>query len=110
MRNEIVGFKQLKELCVDDEDFRKIWRKCFCGYPVDNFYVLDGHLMHENQLCTLRTSLREKVIHDLHGRLARHLERDKSIAVMKERSYWPQLRKDVTRFIMKCCTCQRSKG
>ena len=50
---------------------------------MQEFYVQDGYLMRRNQICLLRTSLREKVIHDLHdGGLAAHLGCDKTIAAI----------------------------
>ncbi len=111
LSHEIVGFEQLKELYANDEDFGEIWSKCSPGHPYENFYVLDGNLMHENQLSLPRTSLQEKVIQDLHrGGLASHLGRDKTITAVKERNFWPKLCKEVTRFVMKCFTCQASKG
>ena len=79
--------------------------------PCDDFYIQDGFLMKNSQLCLPRTSLREKVIRDLHGGgLAGHLERDKTIESIKNRYYWPKLRRYVTTNVSRCYVCQRAKG
>ena len=57
-----MGFKILKEMYVDDDDFSKVWAKCVSKQPCDDFYIHNGFLMKSGQLCLPHTSLREKVI------------------------------------------------
>ena len=108
---EIVGLETLTELYADDDNFKKVWATCVLKQPCDDFYIHNGFLMKSGQLCLPRTSLREKVIRDLHGGgLACHLGRDKTIESVKDMYYWPKLRKDMTTIVSRCYVCQRVKG
>ena len=98
LKNEIVGFEQLKELYEADEDFWQTCMKCVTNQPCDVFYIQNGYLMRGNQFCIPWTSLREKEIRDLGSGLTSHLGRNKTIAAVGERFYWPYLRRDVTKF------------
>ncbi|GJZ44955.1 transposon ty3-I gag-pol polyprotein [Tanacetum coccineum] len=64
-----------------------------------------------NRLCILKTSLMSQLIKEVHvGRLSAHLGRDKTIASVKSRFYWPQLKRDVGAFVKRCVVCQEGKG
>ena len=54
--------------------------------PCDDFYMHEGFLMKSGQLCLPCTSLRKKVIRDLHGGcLSGHVGRNKTIEFVKDR-------------------------
>ena len=107
LKMEIIGFEHLKDLYAHDEDFKKVWENKI----VPPFLQLDGYLFYNNRLCIPCTSLREQLIRELHGGgLGGHFGHDKTLAIVEERYYWPQLRRDVGKFVAKCLICQTAKG
>ena len=90
LQTDIIGFEYLKELYEKDEDFKEIWEKCSTTQSTQEYHIMEGFLFKENWIRVIRTSFREKVIRDLHrGGLGGHFGRDKIMASVEERYYWP---------------------
>ena len=63
------------------------------------------------QLCIPRGSMRLNLIKEKYsGGLARHFGIDKTLSFLKEKYYWPQMYKDVQKFVKSCGVCQVTKG
>ena len=96
---------------VDDKDFSSIWAHCIQWSVAGDFHIQQGYLFKGNQLCILKTSLREFIIRDLHsGGLTACTSRDKTMAAIADRFYWPSMRRDITKFVQHCGVCQTTKG
>ncbi|PKI63420.1 hypothetical protein CRG98_016087 [Punica granatum] len=89
LRSKLTGFEELKEQYTDDEDFVEAWSKVQNRQAAGEFHNHEGFLMRG---------------------LVAHLGRDKTVAAISERFYWPKLRRDVEKFVRRCHTCQISKG
>jgi hypothetical protein len=76
-----------------------------------DYLMINGYLFKGNQLCLPEGSLRLFVIQELHaGGLGGHFGRDKTEALVKQRYFWPSLKRDVARFVQRCLVCQKAKG
>ena len=111
IRADVLGFDHFKELYHQDRDFAEIWELCHSGQGKSGFHLHDDFLFRGNQLCIPKTSLREKLIREVHSSgLSGHFGRDKTLFMIQEKYYWPQLKKDVENFVKRCQICQESKG
>ena len=90
MQIEVVGFKELKNLYLEDLNFFEAWKACIVPITLDmtmwlDFIIQDDILFKGSQLCILRSSMRENLIKEKHsGGLAGHFGRDKIISLVAE--------------------------
>jgi hypothetical protein len=73
--------------------------------------VQDGILFKGNQLCILKSFMRENLLSEKHsGGLAGHFGHEKMFAQLKCSYYWLGMRTNVKKFMNKCKICQHAKG
>ena len=75
------------------------------------YFMQDGYLFKGKQLCIPMSSMRENIIRELHSSgLAGHFGKDKTLALVEDKYYWPKIKRDVTRYVARCRICQMAKG
>ena len=110
MRAKVLGFEEVKGLYKEDEFFRKVVDECENG-PYKGFVLLDGFLFNNNRLCIPDCSLRWEIIKEVHnGGLSGHFGRDKTVALLNDRFFWPRMKRDVNHYILRCRTCHLAKS
>lgn len=107
MKVEVIGFDLLPELIDEDRYFAKFVEKVKDG-DTDEFMLVDGFLFKGNQLCIPESSLRLKIIKELHEE--GHVGRDRTLHLVSQSYFWPSMRREVERFVERCHICQVSKG
>ncbi|KAL5581962.1 hypothetical protein UlMin_014404 [Ulmus minor] len=111
MKSEVSGFECLQDEYATDPDFGLIWAKCINHKLVVHYHIHQGLLFRGLQLCIPVHSLRELLIAEVHGGgLEAHVGRDKTIALLAKRFYWPRLKKDISKYVERYMVCQTAKG
>lgn len=116
MRVTILGFEELRTLYDDDPDFAKPWRACREPVTIDrskwlDYFIQDVMLFRGVQLCIPKNSMRENMIKEKHsGGLARHFGIDKIVALVSKHYFWPQIHKDVRKYVQICRIFQVANG
>ena len=112
MRVEVTGFDRLKEEYEKCPYFGPIHEALKLGpsRDYDEYVLHEGYLSRGNRLCIPRTSSRDFLIWEVHaGGLAGHFGRNKIIELLEHRFFWPSLKRDVTRIVAQCRTCDVAK-
>ncbi|PKU69720.1 RNA-directed DNA polymerase [Dendrobium catenatum] len=111
LSTEMTGLQCLQDLYATDSDFKQIWETCLESPSAGEYTIRHGYLFKNNTLCIPQSSWRQQLIQEVHGGgLAAHVGHDKTLEQLQHRFFWPQLRRDVSRFVERCPVCQSYKG
>ena len=111
-----LGFDSLKDMYRDDQYFKDAYEACENPVLRDIsqwivYMVQDGLLFKGNQLCILKSSMRENLLKEKHsGGLAGHFIHEKTFVQLNNLYYWLGMRTNVNKFVNKCRICQHAKG
>nr|GEW80356.1 RNA-directed DNA polymerase [Tanacetum cinerariifolium] len=110
MQVSVLGFEKIKDLYQEDVFFSKVINLCING-PYKEFLFQEGFLFHGNRLCIPDCSLRLEILNETHeGGLGGHFGRNKTVALLKDRFFWPKMMKDVNHYILRCRICHLAKS
>lgn len=107
MHVSVVGFETPPDLYPLDPIFSEIWNDVQLNGSIE-YVIVDGFLFRGNKLCIPESSLHLQVIRELHNE--GHVGRDRTLQLVTSSYFWPSVRRDVERFIIRCGICQASKG
>ncbi|KAH9693434.1 Endonuclease [Citrus sinensis] len=107
MHNQVLGFDTFRELYASDPYFAPILEDVVAGFRSD-YHLHDKFLFKSNQLCVPDSSLRLKIIAELHNE--GHMGCDKTLALIANTYFWPTMRREIYHYVETCRICQVSKG
>jgi hypothetical protein len=108
---ETLGFEHLKEMYIEDADFKGAYEACknpLLGdkIPWNEYLIQDGLLFNGSQLCIPKFSMRDNLLKEKHsGGLAGHFVHDKTFAQLRNSYYCSSMREEVKKFMNKCRFC-----
>ncbi|XP_056853173.1 uncharacterized protein LOC130502399, partial [Raphanus sativus] len=110
MEAKIMGFEYIKDSYVTDPYFQEVFRKT-TKRAAGPYYQQEGFLFKEKKLCIPQGSMRELLVREAHGGgLMGHFGRDKTLSVLTDHFFWPNMRKDVGNLCTKCIVCLKTKS
>jgi len=107
---QILGFDHIPEMYNQDSEFSSTYAECM-ERPQGGFYVNEGYLFKEGKICIPQGSQRKLLVQETHeGGLMGHFGVEKTLGLLKEKFFWPHMRKDVQRHCNRCISCLQSKS
>jgi len=108
---KILGLESIRELYVNDSYFAEPYSKCCGSKGWEKFYLHDGFLFRANKLCIPDCSVRILLVQEAHaGGLMGLFGAKKIEQVLTDHFFWPKMRRDVERHVLRCETCHKAKS
>ena len=77
---------------------------------MEDYILKEGLLFFKNRL-GIPSKLRDQILKEAHeSPLAAHLGYQKIFAFLKEKLFWPKMKKDALEYYKQCLTCQKVKA
>ena len=110
LSSKLLGFEHLKDMYENDTDFSDVFKACEHG-AFKTFYLHDGFLFRGKQICIPNCSVRELLVRESHsGGLMGHFGVQKTLDMLNEHFYWPNMRKYVEKICAQCFACKQAKS
>jgi hypothetical protein len=107
----IFGLESIKGQYELDTAFKDVILHCKEGRAWNKYVLNDGYLFRANRLCIPVGSVHLLLLQEAHGGgLMGHFGATKTLDVLANHFFWPQMRRDVQRFVSRCTTCQKAKS
>ena len=107
----IFGLESIKGQYELDAAFKDVILNCKEGRAWNKYVLNDGYLFRANRLCIPVGSVRLLLLQEAHGGgLMGHFGATKTLDVLANHFFWPQMMRDVQRFVSRCTTCQKAKS
>ena len=100
----------LKDLYANDSDFWKVRNACD-KRAFGDFYRHEGFIFKRDKLCVPICSIRELLVRESHGGgLMGHFGIHKTLGILNEHFYWPNIKHDVQFVCAKSITCKQAES
>ena len=107
----IFGLESIKGQYELDAAFKDVILNCKEGRAWNKYVLNDGYLFRANRLCIPVGSVRLLLLQEAHGGgLMGHFGATKTLDVLANHFFLPQMRRNVQRFVSRCTTCQKAKS
>jgi hypothetical protein len=108
---KIFGLETIKDQYVHDTDFKDVLLNFKDGKTWNKFIFNDGFVFRANKLCIPASSIRQLLLQEAHGGgLMGHSGVKKTEGILAANFFWPEMRRNVVRFVARCSTCQKAKS